>query len=235
MIVTKDAKIVEILDGPLTHLIVETEMSDKSSKLPCGWGISTRSKLAQVGMDIMGVQNHPVSIHDNKISRYTAVWNYNNLDFTFRKDDAVCRFFNTIFSRIILEDKVEIDPILQNNDYEVNDFGVIELKPQPHKFHLKQKPRNIDEIIDVRNMFEKQKVDELVFEPYEFAIVETSPVKIPKYCYGLLNSMSSGPRVPCHIGSPLIDPGFEGTIRLEFYNNSPVKLKNPIVYFVLLN
>lgn len=233
--VTQDARIKEIIDELQTEdyicktVIVETppvtqDLEQRLKQMPYLL-MSTRSKLSQRGIEVTGIQGyHSLDLltSERTTKKRVAVTYWAGETVKLRVGDPICRFYQIgdfMLDKQELEALTESGELDLGNNYKiVNEVGAIDVKPRNVKFvpHPDQpKVLTMEHLENNTYPLQASEVDSLTLTPNEFVVTETEPISLPEDVYGDI-MVGADKDEPLHLWSPLIDPGFKGTLRLEF-------------------
>ena len=226
--VTQDARIKEKLseDSISKRVLVEvpitTDLEQRLREKPFLL-ISTRSRLAQRGIDILGIQGYPFELTNHKIQWIVSITYKAGRIVKFEVGDPICRFYfpgDLMINKERLEVLIESGEIDLGNNYRIaNEVGAIEIRAE--NVMLVPSP-NQPEVLTMKDLkdntypLQHKEVDSLVVGLDEFIVTETKPIRLPHNVYGDI-AVGFDETEPVHVYSTLIDPGFNGPLRLEFW------------------
>lgn len=231
MIVTGDAVILEQMCEERKCFRVKAKLPEYAKEISKNylrhWFISTRSRLAQLGVFLQKVDFYEF-IYNNEIHKMVVPYSFTNFIIELKPNDKVCRFY-TLHKSDRVTDEDLIEEIFQENNIKLKD-GLVEIPVQPVKYKIVDYPKSMSELEEfgVDKYLERVDLENLVIKPREFVVTESLPVKFPKDIYGVIRGSVDWKNNHLFVlPSSLIDGGFEGRIRFELYNYGDKEIKNP--------
>jgi hypothetical protein len=226
--VTEDAIIKDKLyeDSVSEKVLVEapitTDLEQRLREVPF-LIISTRSMLAQRGVEVLGIHGCPFGLADHKLKWPLSILYRSGRRINLDVGDPICRFYqpgDLMINRERLEGLIENGELDLGNNYRIaNEVGAVEigtknvkLIPPPNQ----PKVLTMEDLEKDRYPLQYQEVNSLTLGLGEFLVTETKPIRLPPNVYGDV-VVGFDEEEPVHAHSTLLDPGFNGSLRLEFW------------------
>jgi len=239
MLVTEDAIIKKIL-SPKEYILEISNLENFNFNNPITpVHFSTRSKIAQVGVDIG--RTTPFRFHEGKA--YAKVWldNFSGVKLKLKEGDRVGRFYQPGWQTSRLIKKTELELLIETGRLTLGsehriipENNSIELTPRGAIYHLKdlKKEYTLEDFSDLEgehtlknlgdldHLLIKEEMDPVIIPPNTFCLTEIRPFKLPENVYGILHNQN---KYQYHLLSLFMDPGSnpKNRARLEFFNGRP--------------
>ena len=245
-ILHEDAKLIEKKPHPTEQRAWTGVVEVKGDELDSRFGISrialgTKSCLAQLGVFLAighrgKTKNPDVEINKERILARVKGSHYSRYPVSVELNDPVGRFFNKIgapLNSAQVKDLMRQQRDLHAQIYEyeedaVDEDGGVILTTRPMTYPLdtktkRQSPYKVTSRSHLDGLLRAVPVDvSTEIAQGDFVVTDTPHLRMPNGFAGLLHVDQLGDMaMPAHLNSPLVDPGYQGNLRLELFQPHP--------------